>query len=275
MDVRLNAIHPIPRETSRSAKGLFSGDNFYMRVGEQLESIVAVMPVENHPATGEFEALLPLVTFFQAMEGLVDSQAVNAIRLRIDWKYALHMPIHTPTLHERSLCDFRCEIMPEPVRRHDFQKLIDRLLLLKPQFNTRLQEIRSEEVLSLVCSINHNAALHEAIHQAVEVLAVQYPEWLQKIALPHWYGRYTGISIPPTGDDACFIEEGIADIRYLLERIQRSGSAEMLELEEIKTLDQVKSRHLQKQSQILHEENGGLEFENCDFCACKAATTRH
>ena len=38
-------------------------------------------------------AQLALVTIFQFAEGLCDRQAADAVRARIDWKYALRLPL--------------------------------------------------------------------------------------------------------------------------------------------------------------------------------------
>jgi hypothetical protein len=43
--------------------------------------------------------ILALVTLVQLMEKLPDRAAALAVRLRIDWKYALHVPLNCRGFH--------------------------------------------------------------------------------------------------------------------------------------------------------------------------------
>ena len=130
-----NIVPPIPRETVRSAKAVFGPSNFYIQVGERLKVILEEIQLEcfaeearNSMAGG---AVLPLVTFFEFVEGLTDSQAADALRTRIDWKYALHLPINLATLRPRVLCEFRRKVFTDPVSQGELQKLVDRLIVCK------------------------------------------------------------------------------------------------------------------------------------------------
>lgn len=54
----------------------------------------ALFPPDGRPAEAPWR--LALVTCFQFAEGLSDSQAADAVRSRIDWKYALSLPLDLP-----------------------------------------------------------------------------------------------------------------------------------------------------------------------------------
>ncbi len=273
-----NEIPPIPRETARNARAVFGSDNFYIQVGEQLETILKEIQPKQLSGNGMEDAIFPLVTFFQALEGLIDPQAMDAIRSRIDWKFALHLPVQAPVFHECALCQFRSEVLSDPLRQFDFQKLIDRLRQLRQSGRQGPQDFKCLHVLEVVEAINRIGYLREAIRQALEILALRYPEWLQKIALPHWYGRYN--SVPQgflfarqTAQKSFRTKEISDDIHYLLEQIDQSGPKGINDLEEIKTLHQVGWQELQKMSQVIDDENETLDLHNCSSCT-KSATRR-
>jgi len=54
---------------------------------------------------------LALVTVFQFMENLTDRQAADAVRSRLDWKYALSLEITDPGFHHTVLSEFRTRLV--------------------------------------------------------------------------------------------------------------------------------------------------------------------
>src|SRR3712207_9517806 len=65
---------------------------------------------ELYPARGQ-PGLAPwrlaLATVFQFLERLSDRQAADAVRARIDWKYALGLELADPGFHFSALAEFR------------------------------------------------------------------------------------------------------------------------------------------------------------------------
>jgi transposase len=271
-------IPPIPRETARAAKAIFGRNNFYILAGENLESILGDMKLECGSDAWTGEVVLPSVTFFQFLEGLTDAQAIDAVRTRIDWKFALHLPVFPPTLRESALCEFREKILMDPSCQREYQTLIDRLITFNPPLNNRSQDFMNQELVSTVCSVNRLGLIHEAICQTLEVLACRFPVWLRKIARPHWYGRYSQTA--PGFDSAASlrqqelsIQEIDTDIHYLLEEVRRSGSPEVKELQEIKALEHIWRRQFDKSDQVLNDKCKFLKLNECDYCIQKERRT--
>ena len=92
------SLHPkqlgvIPPETMRVAKAAFHSGNIYLKMRDEL----GVFYSDNHfnslfssygkPAFCPWR--LALITIMQYVEGLTDRQAADAVRGRLDWKYAL------------------------------------------------------------------------------------------------------------------------------------------------------------------------------------------
>jgi hypothetical protein len=193
----------------------------------------------------------------------------------VDWKYALHLPLHPPVIQEDALCEFRRRLFDNPALLDDFQNLIAQLLILKPSWSGRFQELKSEEVLRTVCSTNYASTVREAIHRTLEVLAVRFPEWLKKIVPPQWYGRYTNLaSMSLVGNEEKLIEAGIADINHLLQQIHRFGTPALEELEEVCVLGRISSQYIQKQSRELKNDKNTASSRYCNFCPHKAAIVK-
>ena len=277
------AIPSIPKETARAANAIFGRSNFYILIGEHLEAILEDIQLQCSSERGGVSkaegAILALITFFQFVEGLTDIQAVDAVRTRTDWKFALHLSLIPATFHENALCEFRQRVLMDSVSQHEFQELIDRFAMFTPALNNKFQNIKNLEVISLVCSINRLNRAQQTMNQVLEVLAARFPDWLKKIALPHWYGRYNhatprlDVAIL-LGQQRFFVEEIGADIHHLLEAIHRSDSHEINDLYEVKTLDRVWLQQFQAPDQA---QNDGLQILNskhCEACTHRGAGRR-
>lgn len=111
MSLKPQAIPPIPKETARIAQAIFPEGNVYMRMRDQLgtlyqdQDFTELFPKEGQPAQAPW--LLALVTVMQYVEGLTDRQAADAVRTRIDWKYALSLDLTDTGFDFSLLSEFR------------------------------------------------------------------------------------------------------------------------------------------------------------------------
>jgi len=268
------SIPSMPKETARAANAIFGRSNFYIVIGEHLDAIFEDIELqglsENECASKREGTIWALITFFQFIEGLTDVQAVDAVRTRIDWKFALHLSLIPARFHEYVFCEFRQRILTDSTSQIEFQRLLDRLITLIPSLSSSFQHLNSREVVAFVCSINQLDHAQQAMHQVLEVLAVRFPDWLRKMALPHWYGRYNR-AVPRLevalllGQQRFLMEEIGADIHHLLKKIHQSDLPGLRELCEVKALDQVWSQ----QFKALDLQPGSwLEnFKGCNTCA--------
>jgi len=126
----------------------------------------------------------------------------------------------------------------------------------------------------MVCSVNRLGLIHGAMCQALEILAIRFPEWLRKTTLPHWYGRYNNTapgfdSTASLHQQELSIREIGADTHYLLEEVRHSGSEDVKELKEVKMLDSILKRQFEKSNQVLNDKGNLLKLKSCDFCIYK------
>jgi transposase len=277
-------IPSMPKETARAANAIFGRSNFYIVIGEYLEVILENIEFqdlsEKEDAPKLEWVICALITFFQFVEGLTDAQAVDAIRTRIDWKFALHLSLIPATFYEGTLCKFRQRMLIDPASQSEFQKFVDRLITFVPSFQKNFHNLKSLEVVATVCSLNRLSHAQQAMNQTLEILAVKFPDWLRKITLPHWYGRYS----PATsrldvaillGQQRFLMEEIGTDIHHLLEKIQQSGLQDLAEIYEVKTLDQVWLQQFKGPHSGSNSWPENLNLKDCNTCTLRWSGRRH
>src|SRR5256885_14535786 len=115
MSLKPEPICPVPQETARVAKAAFPKGSTFIKMRDELgvlfqdELFAALFPKEGQPALAPWR--LALVTIMQFAEGLSDRQAADAVRGRIDWKYALGLALDDPGFHYSVLCEFRTRLL--------------------------------------------------------------------------------------------------------------------------------------------------------------------
>ena len=97
MSMRPSPIEPVPEETARIARAAFRKGNLLMRIRDDIGVLYDdQMFTSLYDARGQLAIApwrLALVTVFQFLENLSDRQAAEAVRGRIDLKYALSLDL--------------------------------------------------------------------------------------------------------------------------------------------------------------------------------------
>lgn len=273
MTQQWRAIPPIPRETRRRARAVFSNGNFYLRLGERLPAVLdGLQPQtlidEAHNVYGPVP-VLALVTFFQLVEELSDTQACDALRTRVDWQYALRLPANTPGLRRDELCSYRQILYASEHKRQAFQNLSNRLTAMQPFRGSQAVCEEPVDVLDAVCQLNRLKWTLEAMRHLLWALASRWPDQLSTIALPHWYTTYWADEPLFTPCVCCAQQEEVealggrlgADVRYLLDAVARWGQVDVLGTSEIRALERVWSQQFEL------DARGEVAMRpHCSFC---------
>ena len=115
MSLNPQEISPIPEETARIAHAAYPKGNVYMHMRDALGTIYEdtlfahLFPNNGQPAEAPWR--LALITIMQFAEGLSDRQAADAVRGRIDWKYALNLEITDSGFDHTVLSEFRSRLV--------------------------------------------------------------------------------------------------------------------------------------------------------------------
>jgi transposase len=194
MSLQPQAIPPVPDATATTARAAFPRGNRYLTMRDELgtlftdQDFVDLYPVRGQPAYAPWR--LALVLIFQFAEHLSDQQAADAVRGRIDWKYALSLDLTDAGFDPSVLSEFRDRLLAGGQE----QRLLDTMLarfttlgLLKARGRQRTD---STHVLAAVRALNRLQHVGETVRHALNVLAVAAPDWLRPQLHADWPDRY-------------------------------------------------------------------------------------
>lgn len=184
----------IPAETKKIAEAAFPKGNVYLWMRDELGELYEDRLFASlYPETGQ-PALTPgrlaLVVIMQFMEGLSDRQAAEAVRARIDWKYALGLELDDPGFDYSVLSEFRQRLGKSPETQSLLNVFLAELLKRGWIKGGGKQRTDSTHVLAAIRSLNRLELVGETMRRALNELAEADPNWVQGIAKPEWYPRY-------------------------------------------------------------------------------------
>jgi transposase len=249
MSLKPQEIGPVPEETTRVARAAYPKGNVFMRMRDELgpiyqdEAFAHLFSHTGQPAEAPWR--LALVTVMQFAEGLSDRQAADAVRGRIDYKYALGLELTDPGFDHTVLSEFRARL----VAGNSEQLLLDTMLTL---FKERgwlkargKQRTDSTHVLAKIRALNRVLCVGETLRHALNCLAMVAPDWLRAHSQPEWVERYEARmedARTPLGDEArhAFAEVIGADGASLLSAIYEVTAPGFLcEIPAVETLRRV------------------------------------
>lgn len=194
----MSCDHPqwyvIPEATAQAARRAFPKGNRYMTLVEVLGPIFTnsdfadLYGHRGRPAAAP--ARLALVLVFQQIERLSDVAAAEAVRARIDWKYALALPLDDPGFDESILVEFRRRLLTAGAEERLLTLLLETLVdrgLLKARGRQRSD---STHVLALLRTLTRLTLVAETMRHALNALADAAPGWLAAHGDPAWAERY-------------------------------------------------------------------------------------
>src|SRR6266536_3570568 len=118
---------------------------------------------------------LALVTVLQMAEDLTDRQAADAVRLRIDWKYALGLGLAEPGVDASVLCEFRARVLAHGLEERALDLLLAALKDKGLVAAGGKQRTDSTHVISAVRDLNRLELAGEAVRACLEALAAAGP----------------------------------------------------------------------------------------------------
>jgi transposase len=188
---RLNPVPPITRQVAKAA---FPKGNLYVTLRDEIgtfykdQDFEKLFSIEGHPAISPWR--LALISVMQYIEGLSDRQAAEAVRSRIDWKYALGLELTDSGFDFSVLSEFRQRLITGEVE----SQLLD---LLLTHFQDRgwlkergQQRTDSTHVLGAIRTLNRLESNGETLRSALNDIAIVAPDWLRAWTPSEWFERY-------------------------------------------------------------------------------------
>ncbi|HEY0776947.1 MAG TPA: transposase, partial [Gemmatirosa sp.] len=246
MSLQPQPLGPVPAETARVARAAFPKSSVCLRIADALGTLhqdadfADLFPARGQPAAAP--ARVAPATVLQLVEGLTDREAADAVRGRLDWKYALALELTDPGFDHTVLSEFRGRLVAGGAEQRLLDLLVDQLRardLLKARGRQRTD---STHVLAAVRGLNRLERVGETLRAALNALATVAPDWLTRVAPPEWYERYgrrvENYRLPKTDTAraALAVEIG-ADGRQLLGAVDAAvDRPELARLPEVVTL---------------------------------------
>lgn len=195
MSLKPSLIDPIPEETVRVARAAFPKGNLYLSMRDEFGTLfedadfTALYPKRGQPAFSPWR--LALVTVMQFLENLSDRQAAEAVRSRIDWKYALGLELTDAGFDYSVLSGFRARLLASDKKSLMFDRLLEKLRERKLLKVRGRQRTDSTHVLASIRVMNRLETVVETMRAVLNELAILVPDWLRRTALPEWHRRYS------------------------------------------------------------------------------------
>ncbi len=193
------SLHPqdppkVPDETRRVARAAFPKGTLCLRIADALGPVyrdgqfAALFPRRGQPAAAP--GRLALAVVLQFVENLSDREAADAVRGRIDWKYALGLALTDPGFDHTVLSEFRTRLVAGSAEHLLLDTLLQSLHeqgLVKARGRQRTD---STHVLAAVRTLNRLERVGETLRAALNELTAVAPDWLRAMAPAAWYERY-------------------------------------------------------------------------------------
>src|ERR687890_2287484 len=193
------SMHPmpigeIPSETVRVARAAFPKGTLATRLRDEFVNLYedadfrALYPRRGQPGLPPWR--LALVTVLQFLEQLSDRQAADAVRARIDWKYALGLDLTDPGFHFSVLAEFRSRLVAGGTEHRLLDTMLERFKARGLVRARGKQRSDSTYVLAAVHDLHLLELVAETLRAALDDLAAVVPNWLRGVAQPVWFERY-------------------------------------------------------------------------------------
>jgi hypothetical protein len=275
---------PVPEDTFQAATALYGKGNIYLKLGDHLEQLLDGLLSADTDTWGKANRSLEthihqaLLTIFQYVEELTNEQILDAVRNRLDLRYALHLPLKAPGVSLKALCKYHQDLVSNPAHQHILQSLLDQMAESGFLGLSTGHPLSARQVLATICIVSQFDEVTKAMYQALEALAVVDPEWLRQVTRPYWYDRYNRSSrlaaisfFDPKWNSRAL--EIVGDIQYLLETIDALHNPVLASLPEIQRIRQSLGEHF---LMCLNEPDQKISFERmvteCNGCSLLSHT---
>lgn len=249
MSLQPQKLPEIPEEIARAAKLLFPKGNRFMWLRDELgaiyndEQFASLYP--NSGQLAEQPWRLAVMSVIQYMENYTDRQAAEAMKARIDVKYALSLELTDPGFDFSVLSEFRSRLIKGNLEEVLLTKLLEICQergLLKERGKQRTD---STHIEAAIRNLNRIECVGETLRAALNSLAVVVPDWLRAHVPQEWYDRYEKrveeFRLPKEATKRAALVQQIGQDGYSLLTWVREGDAPswLIEIPAVEILRQV------------------------------------
>jgi transposase len=195
MSLKPQPTGPVPDDTARVARAVFPKGNLCLTLPDEIgipyndSDFGELFSATGQPAACPWR--LALVCILQFIEDLPDRQAADAVRARIDWKYALALPLEDPGFDASVLSEFRTRLLNHKLGESLLELLLNRLKEKGWLKERTKQRTDSTHVIAAIRTLNRLECVGETLRAALNALSVAAPNWLRPRVGEDWVERYS------------------------------------------------------------------------------------
>lgn len=245
----------IPQEIRNWGESHLELDNPYRIIGDQLfdflaeDELTSMYSRIGRPSINPIT--LSLVTIFQYLEDIPDRTAALWVKTRLDWKYALHLPLYDNGFHYSDLCNFRERLLAFGKESLIFDQLLKKIESLGFLKKRGYQRTDSTHVLAYVRHLSRLENLSEGLRVALKAIqkadAAFYKSKLPVLYREHWSKPLSDYKM--TDDERKEVLERVGqDIHWLIGFLKTNRES-FLSLPEVEVLQTLFSQHFTIQAQ--------------------------
>lgn len=194
MSLKRSYLEEIPVETQEVARAAFPKGNVYMRIRDELGMVYHddlfgdLYSGTGQPGIAAWR--LALVTVMQFCEGLTDREAAEAVRGRIDWKYALGLELRDPGFDFSVLSEFRNRLVAGGAESRLLEALLDQCKARGWVKARGRQRTDSTYILGAIHRLHRLELVAQTLQHTLNELAKAAPAWLKSHVPDEWIARY-------------------------------------------------------------------------------------
>lgn len=257
MSMKPSGLEPVPRETRELVERMCPRGTLMIHLRDALgqiyhdEDFAHLFPKRGRAAQAPWR--LTLITVMQALEGLTDRQAAEAVLTRLDWRYALSLPLEQVTFDASMLSDVRQRLLEAGA----VDLLLEPLLQIARQRGWLKahgkQRTDATAVLARVRALSSLESVGESMRAALNALAEQDRDWLSAHVQAEWFERYVHrfelARFPKAETQRQRLREQVGqDVGQLLAELEEAATPTSLSaLPEVAILRQVFAQHYEQQ----------------------------
>lgn len=262
MCLKIQPPWPMPPETAAVGKAILKEDSPYRLIGDRLferyseYDYADLYSTEGKP--GISPVILAFVTVFQFMERLPDRQAAESVRMRMDWKYALHLPLAYEGFDYSVLSEFRDRLLEHQAEGRVFEQLVQEFRLMGLIKERGKQRTDSIAMLMKVRRLSRLELVVETLRVAIGVILKVDRKWGEALIPPSWEERYGERFVLQrhTKEEWADHDQHIGpDGEWLIARLAGEGApAEIKSLPEVQVLKTVWAQQFrEKEGKIVYQ----------------------
>lgn len=236
----------IPECTACLGDELMDEDNVYRLLGDKVQDLLQsedFADMYSHLGRGAiYPIILTLVTLFQYLENIPDRVAAERAKMRIDWKYALHVPLNWHGFHYSTLSYFRKRLLENSRERWVFDQVLIWVKTLGFLKKHGKQRSDSTHIVGCVARVSRLGLAWESLRAALGAIQLEACEWYAK-AIPAvfhdtYHERQSDWRLSAAEVKAEMQKAG-SDGYWLLDLVEKDAPPQVSQLTEVQTLRQV------------------------------------